>query len=55
MPEFPREIEIDRIMNLVRGFGWEKVKEELIGKELHLTIKKIFLTEEEAAPGPAPG
>ena len=52
MPELPRDIEIQRVMNLVQGFGWEKVKEELIGTEMHLTVKKKLLTEEEASmPG----
>lgn len=47
MAEYPREIEIERVMNLVRGFGWEKVKEELIGDEVHLTIKKRVFKEGE--------
>ena len=49
MPEFPKEIEIERVTNLVRGFGWEKVKEEIVGKDLLLTIRKTFLKEEEIA------
>jgi len=53
MPELPREIEIQRVLNLVVGFGWEKVKEEMIGPEIHLTVKKKILVEEEVA-GPAP-
>ena len=54
-PVFPREIEIERIMNLVRGFGWEKESESLIGTELKLTIRKELITEEEAEKGLAPG
>ena len=53
MPEFPREIEIQRVMNLVQGFGWAKVKEELTDTELVLTIKKEYLEDsdlEAAAP-----
>jgi len=54
MAQMSREIQIERIMNLVRGFGWVKVKDELIGEELHLTVKipyKITLGEaEEAGP-----
>ena len=49
MPEYPKEIEIERIMNLVRGFGWEKTKEEIIGDELIITIKKKFLAPGEIA------
>jgi len=47
MPEYPKEIEIERVVNLIRGFGWEKVKEEVVGEDLLLTIKKKFLAPEE--------
>jgi len=53
MPEYPKEIEVERIMNLVRGFGWEKVKEEIVGEELIITIKKKFLKPSEV-PGELP-
>lgn len=43
MPEYPKEIEIERVLNVVRGFGWEEVKQEIVGEELFLTIKKQFL------------
>ena len=33
-------MEVERVMNLVRGFGWEKSKEEIIEDEVHITIKK---------------
>lgn len=55
MPTFPREIEVERIMNLARGFGWEKEKEEVVGDKLLLTIGKVLMTEEEKEAGPAPG
>ncbi len=42
-PVMPKEIEVERVMNLVRGFGWDKVKEEVIGEDLVLTIKKRFV------------
>ncbi len=51
MPEYPKEIEIERIMNLVRGFGWTDVKQEIVGEELFLTIKKKFLKPEEVPEG----
>ena len=47
MPEYPKEIEVQRVMNLVRGFGWEKIREEVQGKKLVITIEKEFLTDEE--------
>jgi len=53
MPEYPKEIEIERVTNLIRGFGWEKVKEEIVGEDLILTIKKKFLAPAEV-PGATP-
>jgi hypothetical protein len=47
MPEgYPREIEVERVINVVRGFGWEKVSEELKGDELFLTVKKPYKSPE---------
>lgn len=40
MPEATVIMEVERVMNLVQGFGWTKVKEEIIGDEIHLTLKK---------------
>lgn len=54
MAEFPREIEIQRVMNLVQGFGWVKVKEELRDRDLILTVKKTFIEEEDLEASPAP-
>lgn len=48
MPEYPREIEVERVTNLVRGFGWEVIKQEVVGDELIMTLKKKFLAT--AAP-----
>ncbi len=33
-------IEVDRIVNLVIGFGWEKVKEEITDTDILLVLKK---------------
>jgi len=41
-------MEVERIMNLVRGFGWEKVKEEIVGDEIHIEIVKKTPVAEEA-------
>ena len=54
MVEFPREIEIQRVMNLVQGFGWVKVSEELKDRDLILTVKKTFLEEKELEEVPPP-
>lgn len=43
---YPRELEVERVLNVVRGFGWEKVSEELKGEELFLTIKRPFKSPE---------
>ncbi len=48
------EIEVERVMNLVRGFGWEKVKEEIINDELHIEIKKKSEGAALAGVGPGP-
>jgi len=47
-------MEVERVMNLVRGFGWEKVKEELVEDEIHITIKKKSAAAASAAPAPGP-
>lgn len=53
MPQYTKEIEVERIMNLAGNWGWEKVKEEKIDEDLHLTIKKKFPEEmEEIAERP---
>ena len=49
MPEYPKEIEVERIVNLIRGFGWEKTREEIVGDKLILTIEKKFLAPSEVA------
>lgn len=55
MPEVIRpEIEVERVMNLVRGFGWEKIKEEIIDDEIHLEIKKKSAGAAAAGAGPGP-
>lgn len=53
MPEYPKELEVERVTNLVRGFGWEVTKQEVIGEELFLTVKKKFL-QTEAPPEETP-
>ncbi len=53
MPELPKEIEIQRVMNLVIGFGWNKIKEEIVGTKVQLTIEKeMFVESEITGPGP---
>lgn len=54
MQDFTIELEVERAMNLVRGFGWEKVKEEIVGDEIHVTIKKKSPAAAAAAPPAGP-
>lgn len=46
----PTSLEIERAMNLLRGFGWDKKKEEVTETEITLTIVKK--REVEIKPGP---
>jgi len=53
MNGLPREIEVMRVMNLVQGFGWTKVKEELVGTKVQITIEKEILSPgEDVGVGP---
>ncbi len=45
------EIEVERVINLVRGFGWEKEKEELVDDQIRLEIKKKITPAAVAAGG----
>lgn len=47
MTSYPRELEVSRLMNLARGFGWEKKKEEVQGTKLVVTLEKKILTEDQ--------
>ena len=41
-------IEIERIVNLVAGFGWKKVEEKVALGEVSITLKKVVpVTVEE--------
>ena len=40
MANLPADIEIDRLLNLIRGFGWEMEKKEISEEEIIITIKK---------------
>ena len=42
MEAYPREIEVERLSNLAKTFGWEVVKQEIIEEDLHITFKKRF-------------
>lgn len=43
-----RQIELERLVNLLSGFGWEKMSEKVDGNTLEVTVKKVV--EEEPPP-----
>lgn len=45
MPTLPVDLEIDRLMNLIRGFGWEMTAKEVTDDAVTLTITKKMATE----------
>jgi len=47
MAKYPRELEVSRLLNLARGFGWEKIKEEVVVNMLQVTLEKKLVEEEE--------
>ncbi len=40
MAALPVDLEIDRLLNLIRGFGWEESGREITEDEIIITIKK---------------
>ncbi len=44
-------MEVERVLNIVRGFGWEKEKEELVGRDLRVTIGKEVIDKETEESG----
>lgn len=46
----PVSLEVERLLNLVRGFGWEKKEEKIDGDKLIVTIQKTV----EIKPVPTP-
>lgn len=47
-------MEVDRFMNLVRGFGWVKVKEEIRDDDIYITCRKMFEDQEVKKEGVMP-
>ncbi len=50
MVQMPTSLEIERAINLIRGFGWDLKKQEITETEITLTIVKK--REVEIPPGP---
>jgi len=49
METIQRNIEVERITNLVRGFGWEVIEIKTEGDVLQITIKKTVIPLPPAA------
>lgn len=45
MPKLPIDLEIDRLLNLIHGFGWKMEKKDVTDTDITVTIKKE-ITEE---------
>lgn len=43
-------MEVERVMNLISGFGWEKVREEIVEDEIQITVKKKSTAAATAGP-----
>lgn len=44
-----KQLEVERVMNLVRSFGWELEKQEMLETSIKLTIIKKLSPESLAA------
>ena len=42
MENVKKSLEIERVVNLCRGFGWEKTAEKIEGDKIILTIEKTL-------------
>jgi len=42
MSEAMIKIEIERIVNLVTGFGWKKVEEKTLTGKVQITLEKVI-------------
>ena len=42
MENVKKTLEIERVINLCRGFGWEKTAEKIEGDKIILTIEKTL-------------
>jgi len=49
-----RQMEVERVMNLIRAFGWELVQQTMGEAKITLVVEKK-LSPEVVAAGPGPG
>lgn len=50
MTGLPVELEQSRMLNLIRGFGWEMREQKLDGDELIITVSKKVIIEPQPEP-----
>jgi hypothetical protein len=53
MPFDPNRIEIERIRNLLTGFGWEIAKEEITDTDIILVLKRPRIVPGPVGAGPS--
>ena len=54
MPEMPVKLEVERLHNLITGFGWNIQKQEVTTDKIELTIvKSVAVPESAEAAEPA--
>ena len=51
MTDVQRTLEIERAVNILKGFGWEKVEESLDGNDVKITFKKTIKPGVPESPG----
>lgn len=51
MAEIPVSLEVERVVNLIRGFGWEKKSEQVEDGKVRLVIEKSLRIESPGTPG----
>jgi len=47
--------EIERLLNLIRGFGWVKTKETIVDDKIIITVEKSSLAAERLGTDDNPG
>lgn len=50
MAELPMTLEIERLMNLVRNFGWEKTEEKIVDGKMVIVLQKTMTTKTIPTP-----
>jgi len=50
MPDVQKTLAVERIVNLVKGFGWDKTEEVIEDDEVKITFKKTIKPGVPPAP-----